>query len=231
AAASAELAIDDERLQRQLAKLGREAGPLGDHETKVLLAAYGVPITRQAVATTPSAAVKLARRAGFPVELKPWGHDLPTEPAGCPVERNVTSDALVRHAFTAVLIAAGKSTTDNTAVIVRETPPHGRDLSVVFLKLPALGWTVVLEAPGAVQLAAAPAPLRLIDAQTLAAQVVSSRSGEPDLDRAGLANVMRRVSHLVADLDARIARLELPRVVVGGRGARTLVVDAVAELH
>ncbi len=82
-AASAELAIDADRLHRQLDKLGTETR-LGDHETKVLLAAYGVPITRQAVAVTPSAAVKLARRAGYPVEVKPWGHDLPTEPAGCP---------------------------------------------------------------------------------------------------------------------------------------------------
>jgi len=228
--ANAELAIDQDRLQRQLAKLGSETGPLGDHETKVLLSAYGVPITRQAVATTPSAAVKLARRAGFPVEIKPWGHDLPTEPAGCPVEKNVTSDALVRHAFTAVLAAAGKSTSENTAVIVRETPPVGRDLAVSFLKLPSLGWTVVLDAPGSGQVAAAPAPLRLVDAQALAAQVVASRAGEPELDRAGLANVLRRASHLVVDLGDRLARLELPRVIVGGRGARTLVVDAAAAL-
>ncbi len=228
--ASAELAIDHERLQRQLAKLSREPGSLGDHETKVLLAAYGVPITRQAVAMTPSAAVKLARRAGFPVEVKPWGHDLPSEPAGCPVEKQLTSDALVRHAFTSVLAAAGKSTTENTAVIVRESPPPGRDLAISFLKLPSLGWTVVLETPGSSQIAAAPAPLRLLDAQTLAAQLVASRSGEPELDRAGLANLMRRVSHLVVDLDDRLARLELPRVIVGGRGARTLVVDAAAEL-
>src|SRR6185295_14980047 len=98
--ASAELAIDLDKLERQLAKLGSEQRRLGDHETKVILSAYGVPITRQAVATTPAAAVRLARRAGYPVELKPFGHDLPSEPAGCPIERNITSDAMVRAAFT-----------------------------------------------------------------------------------------------------------------------------------
>ncbi|MBS1118883.1 MAG: hypothetical protein H6Q90_1111 [Deltaproteobacteria bacterium] len=229
--ASAELAIDDDRLRRQLAKLGTDPGRIGDHETKVLLAAYGVAITRQAVATTPSAAVKLARRAGFPVELKPWGHDLPSEPAGCPVERDITSDALVRSAFTSVLTAAGKSASEGAAVIVRETPPSGREISVSLLDLPALGWTVVLDAPGAPQLAAAPAPLRLIDAQALAAHLVASRAGDPELDRAGLANLLRRASHLVVDLDGRITVLELPRIVVGGRGARTIVVDASAELR
>ncbi len=225
--ATAELSVDDDKLQRQLGKLG--AGRVGDHETKVLLSAYGVAITRQAVATTPSAAVKLARRAGYPVELKPWGHDLPTEPAGCPIERGVTSDALTRQAFTAVLTAAGKSTGDGAAVIVRETPPPGREVTVAFRELPALGWTVILEAPGTGQLAA-PAPLRLIDAQALAAQVVASRAGDPEPDRTGLANLLRRASHLAADLGDRLERLDLPRVVVGGRGTRTLVIDAFAEL-
>lgn len=227
--ASAELAIDEDRLKRQLAKLGD--GRLGDHETKVLLSAYGVPITRQAVATTPSAAVKLARRAGYPVEVKPWGHDLATEPGGCPVERGVSSDALVRHAFTAVLTAAGKANHDGAAVIVRETPPAGREVSVSLLELPSLGWTVVLDAPGSHQIAAAPAPLRLVDAQALAAQVVASRAGDPEPDRTGLANLLRRASHLVVDQDGKITRIDLPRVVVGGRGARTLVVDAFAELR
>jgi len=227
-AASAELSIDADRLRRQLDKLGAEPR-IGDHETKVLLSAYGVPITRQAVAMTPSAAVKLARRAGYPVELKPWGHDLPTEPAGCPVERGVSSDALVRKAFATVLAAAGRQS-EGAAVIVRETPPAGRDVAVSLLRLPSLGWTVVLDAPGGAPVAAAPAPLRLIDAQALAAQVGASRAGEPDLDRAGLANLLRRASHLVVDLDARLAGVELSRVVVGGRGARTLVVDAHADL-
>lgn len=231
AAASAELAIDRERLARQLAKLGTEQLRVGDHETKVLLAAYGVPITRQAVATTPSAAVKLARRAGYPVEIKPFGHDLPSEPAGCPVERNVASDAMVRAAFTTVLVAAGRAPEGGTGVIIRETPPPGRELSVTFLELASLGWTVVLDSAGTGQLAAAPAPLRLIDAQALAAQVAASRAGDPDPDRTGLANLLRRASHLAVDLGDRLARLELPRVIVGGRGARTLVVDAGTELR
>ena len=221
---------DTDRLERQIAKLA-SGTRIGDHETKVMLAAYGVPITRQAVAVTPSATVRKARSVGYPVELKPWGHDLPSEPDGCPVERGVTSDALVRRAFTAVLAAAGRAPNGaDAAVIVRETPPVGRDLAVSFVRLPALGWTVVLELPGAPHVAAAPAPLRLLDAQTLAAAVVASRAGDAEPDRAGLATLLRRASHLVSDLDTRIVRLELPRVVVGGRGARTLVVDAWAEL-
>jgi hypothetical protein len=230
-AASAELDIDRAQLERQVAFLARHSR-VGDHETKTLLRAYGVPITRQAVGKTPSAAVNAARKVGYPVELKPYGDNLPTEPQGCPVEKDVTSDALVRRAYATVQIAAGRTltTTETGAAIVRETPPRGRDVNVQFVKLPALGWTVVLDVPGAPQVAAAPAPLRLIDAQLLAATIGASRASDLDLDRAGLANVLRRASHLVVDLDERIVRLELPRVVVGGRGSRSVVVDAWCEL-
>ena len=224
----AELEIDRKMLDARLAKVRRLAR-VGDHETKGLLAAYGIAITRQAVATTPSAAVDKARKVGYPVEIKPWGNDVPTELEGCPVERAVTSDALVRRAFTGVLAAAGRPPTGaDSAVIVREPPPLGRDLAARIVRLPSLGWTVVLEVNG--QAAAAPAPLRALDAQALAAAVVASRAADSEPDRAGLATLLRRASHLVVDLDGVVVKLELPRIVVGGRGSRTVVVDAWCEL-
>lgn len=225
--ASAELQIEQDKLDRNLAKL--VAGTrVGDHETKLLLSSYGVAVTRQVVATTPSAAVNGARRVGFPVEIKPWGPDAPTERDGCPVERGITSDAMVRRGYAAVLAASGKP--GEGAVIVREVPPMGRDLQVSFLRVPHLGWTVVVDAPGAPHVAAAPAPLRLLDAQRLAAALVASRAGDPEPDRAGLANLLRRASHLVVDLGDRVSKLELPRVIVGGRGSRSVVADAWCEL-
>jgi hypothetical protein len=228
AKASAELEIKQDMLERNLAKM--IAGTRnGDHETKLLLSSYGVPVTRQVVATTPSAAVNGARRVGYPVEIKPWGPDAPPEPQGCPVERGITSDAMVRRGYAAVLAATGKP--GEGAVIVREVPPLGRDVHVAFHQLPHLGWTVVLDAPGAPFVAAAPAPLRLLDAQRLAAAIVASRAADPEPDRAGLANLLRRASHLVVDLGERLAKLELPRVIVGGRGSRSVVVDAWCELR
>ncbi|HEY0253711.1 MAG TPA: acetate--CoA ligase family protein [Kofleriaceae bacterium] len=224
----AELDIDRAKLTERLAKL---AGlkRVGDHDTKGLLATYGVPITRQAVATTPSAAVAKARLVKYPVEIKPWGNDVPTEREGCPIERDITSDARVRSAFTSVLAAASRPLSGpDSAVIVRETPPLGRDIAASLVRLPSLGWTVVLEINGAV--AAAPAPLRQLDAISLAASVVASRAADAEPDRAGLATLLRRASHLAADLGDRVVRIELPRIVVGGRGARTVVVDAWCEL-
>jgi len=223
-----DLDVDRDKLAERLRKVSElEFARVGDHETKGLLAAYGIAITRQAVATTPSAAIDKARKVGYPVELKLWGKDVASELEGCPVERNITSDALVRRAF-GVLAPAGRPAGADSAVIVRETPPLGRDVSARVERLPSLGWTVVLVVNG--QVAAAPAPLRLLDAQALAASVVASRAADAEPDRAGLAQLLRRASHLAVDLGDRLVKLELSRIVVGGRGARTVVVDAWCEL-
>ncbi|HEY6034077.1 MAG TPA: hypothetical protein VIV58_07455, partial [Kofleriaceae bacterium] len=80
------------------------------------------------------------------------------------------------------------------------------------------------------QVAAAPAPLRPLDSQALASAVIASRAADAEPDRAGLAALLLRASHLAVDLGDRLVRLELPRIVVGGRGARTVVVDAWCRL-
>jgi hypothetical protein len=232
--ASAELEIDEARVERQLEKMAPGDHRIGDHEAKVLLAAYGVPVTRQAVATTPSAAIRVAKKAGYPVEIKPWGPDVPSERAGCPVERGVGTAADVRRAFLAVLGAAGlpisESDDGGSAVIIRETPPAGREVAAAIQRVAGLGWAVIVDVPGAGAPIAAPAPLRVADAMQLAAAVTSTRAGEPEPDRVALAGVLRRASHLAVDLESRIQKIELGRVVVGARGGRTMVIDAAIDL-
>ncbi|HEU5058135.1 MAG TPA: acetate--CoA ligase family protein [Kofleriaceae bacterium] len=219
-----ELAPDRARFERQLGKL---AGRAGDHESKVLLAAWGVPITRQAVATTPSAATRLAKRAGYPVEIKPWGPDAPSELDGCPVERGLATAADVRRACAAVARAAGHP--EGTAVIVRETPPAGRELRARIARMGELGLTVILDVVGAPGPVAAPAPLRQLDAEELARHVEASRLGDPQPDRAALADLLRRASFLVATSE-RIESLDLARVIAAARGDGVVVADARAEL-
>ncbi|HET6611449.1 MAG TPA: acetate--CoA ligase family protein [Kofleriaceae bacterium] len=209
---------DRERIARQLAKLGEGAG---DHETKVLLAAYGVPVIRQAVATTASAATRVAKKAGFPVEIKPWDPALPTEAEGCPVERRITSAAEVRRAFSQMVAVAGAR---GGAVIVRATPPAGRELSIRFSPCAPLGLMAIARITGVPDLIAAPAPLRAMDAAAIAARVEASRSDDPEPDREALADLLVRASHLAAT-DA-IAWLELSTVVCAPRPDGAVVVDA-----
>jgi hypothetical protein len=122
-------------------------------------------------------------------------------------------------------VPGSPSSGGNEAVIVREAAPSGRELSATISRIGAAGWTVMVDVAGAPPLAA-PAPLRVVDATSLAAAVTATRGGEAEPDRVALANLLRRASHLAVDHDSMIERIELGRIVVGSRGGKTLVVDA-----
>lgn len=208
-----------ERVDRQL---DRVADVAGDHESKVLLAAYGVPITRQAVATTPSAASRLAKRAGYPVEMKPWGPDVPTERDGCPVERDITTAAEVRRAYAALSKRIG----DAAGMIVRETPPPGRSVWAEISVVGRLGLMVIAELSGAPDPVAAVAPLRRVDALAIAKGISATRRGDERPDHDSLADLLVRASRLVADYPDAIKSIELARITVASEGDKTCVVDA-----
>jgi len=217
---------DGDRFDRQVAQLGNLAG---DHETKVMLKSWGVSITRQAVATTPSAATRIAKKAGWPVEIKPWSAEVPTEPDGCPVESDVYSAPDVRRAF--VTVAKDANLESGAPVIVRETPPRGRELRARFERRGALGWTVVVEITGVSRPIAAPAPLREADARDIARCVEASRTGDPEPDHDALVDLLRRASHMVVANQKVIATMDLARVVVAPKGQGAVVVDARATLN
>lgn len=219
------LAPDLERFGRQADKLDTRAG---DHEAKVLLAAWGIPVTRQAVATTPSAATRLAKKAGYPVEIKPWGPDQLSERDGCPVQRDLATAADVRRAMATVAKAAGMDL--GAPVIVRETPPDGREVRAEIARIGALGWMVIVEVVGAPEPVAAPAPLKPIDAEFLASRVEANRASDPEPDRPALVDILTRASHLAVYHDDVLEALYLHRIIVTSRGQSSVVADAQAVL-
>jgi hypothetical protein len=223
--ALADPAPERERFLRQIDKLDTRAG---DHEAKVLLSSYGIPVTRQAVATTPSAATRLAKKAGFPVEVKPWGPDQLSERDGCPVQRGLETAADVRRAMSAVARAAGLP--EDAPVIVRQTPPAGREASAHVSRVGALGWMVVLEVAGVPEPAAAPAPLGSVDVAELTALVQSSRASDPEPDRDALADILVRAAALAVENQDVIEALYLHRIIVTTRSDKSMVADAQAVL-
>lgn len=197
----------------------------GDHETKLLLSAYGAAVTRQAVAATPSAAVRYAQTLGWPVEIKPWDPAAPIEQdGGAAVLQAARNPPDVRRAFAAAANAAGLPV--GVAVIVRQPPPVGRELAATLARHAELGWTLFVDVPGAGRQLAAPAPLRRADADEIAAALESSRAGDAPPDRGALAELLVRASFAAVAHEDVIDRLELHRIVVGPKGEGALLVDA-----
>lgn len=221
--------IDRERADKAIAHgQGSPQGErLGDHESKLLLSAYGVPVTRQGVASTPSAAVRIAEACGWPVEVKPWDPGVAGEQAGLVPATGLRNPPEVRRAFASAATAAGLKV--GVPMIVRVTPPAGRELAAQISLHSELGWTLTALFPGASGPLGAPAPLRQADAEEIAAALEASRQGDAPPDRAGLAELLVRASHAAIDRKDDLDSLELGRIVVSGKGA--LVVDARTKLR
>jgi acetyltransferase len=80
---------------------------LTEFESKRLLAAYGIPVTRTELAATEDEAVRLARAAGFPVVLKLHSRTITHKSDIGGVELNLQDDADVRAAWNRIKSRAG----------------------------------------------------------------------------------------------------------------------------
>ncbi len=223
---SKRLKVDRDRGEKALAGSDEK---LGDHEAKRLLAAYGVGVTRQAVASTPSAAVRYAQTLGWPVEIKPWDPQQPTERDGGSVVTGVRNPPDVRRAFASAATAGGLEV--GVPVIVRGTPIAGRELSATITRFGPLGWTVLVTARGGEPPLAAPAPLRRADADELALVLEASRAGDAPPDRAALADLLVRASFIAVEHEQLIDAIDLGRILVGRKGEGAMVVDARVKLR
>lgn len=75
------------------------ATALSEHESKKLLARYGIPVARQELAASLDDALEAARRIGFPVVLKACGSGLAHKTELGVVELNVGDDDAAREAY------------------------------------------------------------------------------------------------------------------------------------
>ena len=75
---------------------------LTEHESKQILAAYGIPVVPTQVATTEDEAITIAQQIGYPVVLKLHSHLITHKNDIGGVELNLRSDEGVRRAFHAI---------------------------------------------------------------------------------------------------------------------------------
>ncbi len=81
---------------------------LTETESKTLLSAYGIPVVKEAVATSEDEAVSISREMGFPVVLKGYGVKLAHKTERGLVKVNLHSAAEIRRAYRQIKAAAAK---------------------------------------------------------------------------------------------------------------------------
>lgn len=221
---------------RSRQRLAGRAADLTEFEGKQLLADYGIPITREALAGNAADAIREAGSIGFPVVMKIQSSDIPhkTEAGGVrvgvPDAKAVASayDDIVRNAHA----HAPAATIDG--VLVQEMVFDGVELILGVANDPLFGPAVMVGLGGVfaeviqdVAFRLAPITRGEADAMLRGLRgfaLLDGARGRPKADVAAVVDTLMRLSALAVDLRDDLGELDINPLAVlpAGKGVRAL---------
>jgi acetyl-CoA synthetase (ADP-forming) len=209
---------------------------LSEADSKRLLARHGVPFPDEAVTESVDEAVEAARRLGYPDVVKLGGDAIAHKTERGLVRLGLADDEDVRIAAADLLAA---STPEDGAVHLLVAPMvrGNRELIAGLHRDAQFGMTIMLGVGGILAEAVADVvfrvvPIEAVDAEEMIEDLATQRllgpfRGEPEVDRAAVAQVLLGLS-AAAESDTAIEAADLnPLIVVDGR---PVAVDALVEL-
>jgi acyl-CoA synthetase (NDP forming) len=209
---------------------------LTEREAKAVLAAYGVPVVRDAVVRSAEDAARAAAEAGFPVALKVESADIPHKTEAGVIRLNLRTAAEVREAFAQVMANAVRVAAPDRihGVLVQPMVPPGVEVMVGARVDPQFGPMVVVGLGGIFvevlrDTSARLAPVDATEARRMLGELKAQallrgfRGAQPvDLD--ALAAVIARVSEFASDQRELVAELDINPLICAGE--RIVAVDA-----
>jgi acyl-CoA synthetase (NDP forming) len=225
--------IDAERART----LVKQAGPvMTERQSKAVLAAYGLSVTRERLARSAAEAAEFAATLCGPVALKIESPDIPHKTEAGAIRLNVASPVDVRGCFDEVMAAAQRYNPRARleGVLVQEMVQPGIEMMLGVTHDPIFG-PVITVATGGIHVevfrdvAHRIAPLTRQDVTEMLGELkmrplLDGLRGAPPCDIAALTNAVERVSWLAHDLQDYVAELDINPLLVLPQGA--LVIDA-----
>ena len=227
----------------QIIRTAREAGRtlLTEHESKQLLAAYGIPTVETAVAETAGEAVARADAIGYPVVLKLHSYSVTHKTDVGGVKLNLHSEADVRRAFDEIkggMERAGHAGGFDGVSVQRMAKLDGYELIVGSSLDPQFGPVLLFGSGGSLvevyrDRALALPPLtttlaRRMMEQTKIYEALHGVRGRRSIDLDGLEKLMVRFSQLVVEQRA-IKEIDINPLLASPD--RLLALDARVLLH
>src|SRR4051812_10638744 len=194
---------------------------LDEVASKKLLKAYGIPVSKEAIAQTSAEAVKIAKKIGFPVVAKIVSPDILHKSDIGGVVLNINSAAEVKKAFNDITarVKKLKNKPKLEGILIAQQVKADLEL-VVGASLDAEMGPVVLFGTGGVDIelmkdvALAGAPLDAAEARQLIARTkagvkLKGYRGKPALHEASVVKAIVGLSNLMADAGNRIASIDV----------------------
>jgi acetyltransferase len=235
---TADIKEDSEAIKpdKEAKKIINNPHALSEYEAKKVLGGYGIPVTREVLATSADMAVESARQIGYPVALKVQSAQITHKTEAGGIKLNVAGDAEVRAGFKGVMANAKKymPKAKIQGVLVQEMLKDGVEVIIGTTKDPVFGHVIMFGLGGVFVEALKDvsfriAPLSRVDAEEMVSEikgysVLTGIRGKPPVDVNTLVEVILRVSRLVTDHKDTIKELDINPLVLDACGAK--VVDA-----
>ncbi len=222
------------------AAAGDAAGFLPYEVVDALLAAYGIPTPRAAIAATAAEAVDLAWQVGFPVALKIASPDIVHKTEAGGVLLNLSGPDAVKKGFADIMSSARAAVPEARidGVHVQRMVTAGQEVIIGAVHDPQFE-TIVMFGSGGIEVEGlrdvefALAPLNEAEAaglleRTWAGRRLAGFRNLPPADRAAVLDIIRRLGQLAADFP-ELAEIELNPVRVLPEGEGAVAVDARAR--
>jgi acetyltransferase len=211
-----------------------KAATLNEVASKALLSTYGVPISKEELATSEDAAAAAAARIGYPVVAKIVSAALPHKSDIGGVKVGLKDEAAVRAAYRTIManVAALPSKPAVDGVLIAQMVSGQLECALGAKLDPEMGPVVIFGSGGVdleltrdVALAACPldeaGALQLI-ARTRAGTIAEGYRGRPALDRKAMAQALVALSHLMVDAQGAIAEVDVNPFLVSEKGGVAL---------
>jgi len=218
--------------------LAGKQGALTEYESKRLLALYGIPVTREALATTEQEAVAIAQGMGYPVALKVQSQQILHKTEANAIRLGLGSEAELLQAYRDLMaqMAARPVAVEIQGILVQEMVKGGTEV-IVGTSLDSQFGPQVLFGLGGIFVEVLQdtslriAPLSKLDAKDMLGEIrgvkiLQGVRGRAPADSAAIEDVILRLSQLAVDLQDRIAEIDINPLVVLEQGKGARAVDA-----
>ncbi len=202
---------------------------LDEFTSKQVLAAYGIPISKERLAYSEEEALNFAAELDYPLVLKGCSTEFAHKTGHGLIHLKITNDHEVREAYRAILNAAGQ----DIPVLVSKMVKGDRELMAGLVNYPAFGPCVLFGLGGVFAEALKDRTFRLapltdneageMARELRAAELLGAYRGMPAVDLTKLSEILQAVGNL-ALLHPEIAEIDLNPIIISEN--KPVVVDA-----
>jgi acetate---CoA ligase (ADP-forming) len=213
--------------------LDRSQKALDEFQSKQILSIYGIPVTREVLATTTDEVLNAVREIGFPVAMKACSWEIMHKTGKGLIALNLQTEEEVRRALRSIRKAAGS----DVSVLIQEMVSGNREFVAGMTRFPGFDPCVLFGLGGVLTEALKDttfrsAPLSMTEAEEMipdirTKQLIGPFRGMPAVDTTALAKILQGVG-FIALLHPEITEIDLNPIII--TGSTPIVADALFVL-